>query len=277
MALSLDAELVPILVKVQELQRRMLATPAAFEGAANYVDVFVGLEHEPSVHRFVRQAMASRRALLLIDGLDEGGRLRERIETHVAEVLAPQGHTLLCTSRPAGIDATRFGGFRRLALAPLTGAQQRQAAEQRLGAEAAAALLAYVQEKMRLNTETKERVTANPLMLSMMASVYELRRGVDMPSTVAALYATASDAMLARGGAASDALRRLLLRIFFEAHTAQRRVIDDWQLDEAALGLEAPEELARIRERAVATAPFERYRAGQDGALGRGERGTGGG
>ena len=126
--------------------------------------------------------------------------------------------------------------------------------------DAATALLAYVREKMRLNTETKERVTANPLMLSMMASVYELRRGVDMPSTVAALYETASGAMLARGGAgASDSLRQLLERTFFEAHTAQRRVIDDWQLDEAALGLEAPEELARIRERAVATAPFEPY------------------
>ena len=38
----------------------------------------------------LRQAMMARRALLLIDGLDEGGRKRAEIERHVAEVLAPQ-------------------------------------------------------------------------------------------------------------------------------------------------------------------------------------------
>ena len=32
-------------------------------------------------------------------------------------------------------------------------------------------------------------------------------------------------------------LTRLLERVFFEAHVARRRIIDDHQLDEAALGL----------------------------------------
>jgi hypothetical protein len=49
----------------------------------------------------------------------------------------------------------------------------------------------------------------------------------------------------------SDELRRLLQQLFFEAMCAQRRVIGDRQLDEAALALEAPTELAAIRERAV--------------------------
>jgi Ran GTPase-activating protein (RanGAP) involved in mRNA processing and transport len=93
-------------------------------------------------------------------------------------------------------------------------------------------------------------------MLSMVASVYELRQGVGMPATVAELYATASDAMLARGGVATPELKRLLQRIFFEAHVAQRRLIEDRQLDEAALGLEAPEALAKIRAEAAAM-PFE--------------------
>jgi hypothetical protein len=47
------------------------------------------------------QAMAARRTLILLDGLDEGGRAREEIQRHVAEVLAPQGHVMLVTSRPA--------------------------------------------------------------------------------------------------------------------------------------------------------------------------------
>ena len=63
---------------------------------------------------------------------------RSEIERHVTEVLAPQGHVMLCTSRPAGVveagvvDA-RFAGVRWLKLAPLTDAQQREALVQRLG------------------------------------------------------------------------------------------------------------------------------------------------
>ena len=35
--------------------------------------------------------------------------------------------------------------------------------------------------------------------------------------------------------------------VFFEAHAAQRRVIEDWQLDEAALGISVPSTLLSIR------------------------------
>ncbi len=48
--------------------------------------------------------MMARRALLLLDGLDEAGQIRSEIELHVAEVLAPQGHVILATSRTAGVD-----------------------------------------------------------------------------------------------------------------------------------------------------------------------------
>ena len=46
-----------------------------------------------------------------------------------------------------------------------------------------------MRDKVPTDTETKLRVTANPLMLSMVASVYELRQGIGMPSTVSELYA----------------------------------------------------------------------------------------
>jgi len=253
-------ELVPILVKVQVLQRRLLEAPDAFAGAWNYIDAFLRLEHEasrPALYRMLRQAMMARRALLLLDGLDEAGAKRDDIERHVVDVLAPQGHVLLCTSRPAGVDEARFAAFRRLSLAPLSDEQQERALEQRLGAERAAALLTYVRDVMPRD-DTGQKVTSNPLMLSMVASVYELRQGVGMPATVAELYATASDAMLARGGVATPELTRLLQRIFFEAHVLQRRLIEDRQLDEAALGLEAPEVLAKIRSEA-AKMPFEPF------------------
>ena len=44
------------------------------------------------------------RSFVFIDGLDEAGQFRREIETHVAKVLAPQGHVVIATSRPAGFD-----------------------------------------------------------------------------------------------------------------------------------------------------------------------------
>jgi hypothetical protein len=167
-------------------------------------------------------------------------------------VLALQGHVLLASSRPAGIDETRFSHFRRLTLSPLSETQEEQALTQRLGADDATELLAYVTEKLPLNTETRDRVTSNPLMLSMLASVVVLRRGVSMPSRVAELYKDAAEAMLARGGVVSPRLQTLLQRVFFEAHVAQSREIENWQLCEAALALAQPEKLAVIHKRALA-------------------------
>ena len=53
-------------------------------------------------------------------------------------------------------------------------------------------------------------------------------------------------------------LRRLLQAVFFEAHQAQRRVIEDWQLDSAALQLDIPNRLAIILE-SRASAPFQSF------------------
>ena len=234
----------------------LIDTADSFAKAWNWVDAHLRLEHgDGSYYRMLRQAMLSRRALLLLDGLDEGGARRTDIERHVAEVLAPQGHIMLATSRPAGVQEELFTSFRRLRLSPLTDAQQEEALQQRLGAARAEKLMPYVRNRLPLDTETSDRITTNPLMLSMVASVFELRRDLEMPKTVAELYETASDAMLSRGGDNQPELRRLLQAVFFEAHGAQRRLIEDHQLDEAAIGLTRPEALAAIRERAVSK-PF---------------------
>ena len=105
-ALSLEGPLIPILVKVQVLQRRRIDFPDAFASAWNWIDAFLRLElgAEAPYYCMLRQAMMARRALILIDGLDEAGQVRDAVERHVAEVLAPQGHVLLATSRPAGVD-----------------------------------------------------------------------------------------------------------------------------------------------------------------------------
>ena len=124
------------------------------------------LEHgyeRPALYSMLRQALFARRALILLDGLDEGGTNRTEIERHVVEVLAPQGHVMLCTSRPAGIVEARFDGFRRLQLAPLTEVQQREALVQRLGQQRATDLLPYIQHRVPTDPMTKLKATANPL------------------------------------------------------------------------------------------------------------------
>ena len=246
--LALDrAELVPIVIKVQLLQAKLRDAPDAFASHWNWVDAYLSLteRERPEVYRMLRQAMMARRALLLLDGLDEAGAKRAEIEQHIVEVLAPQGHVMLCTSRPAGVDEARFSGFRLLKLAPLTEAQQEQALLQRLGNEGDVRQLMTFVERMPTSTDPaaptmQHRVTANPLMLSMVASVFEIRKGLGMPKTVAELYASASDAMLARGGVVTAEVRTLLEVVFFEAHVAQARVITDVQLLRAALGAFAP-------------------------------------
>ena len=79
-------------------------------------------------------------------------------------------------------------------------AREEQALTQRVGADRAAVLLPYVHERVPRD-ETGALVTANPLMLSIVASVFELRQGIDMPRTVVELYATASEAMQRDKGA----------------------------------------------------------------------------
>ena len=92
------AELVPIVIKVQLLQARLRASPDEFTSQWNWVDAYlrlVYLAEKPEVYRMLRQAMMARRALLLIDGLDEGGTNRAEIERHVVQVLAAQGHVMM--------------------------------------------------------------------------------------------------------------------------------------------------------------------------------------
>jgi hypothetical protein len=264
--LALDrAELVPIVIKVQLLQAKLRDAPDAFASHWNWVDAYLSLTERPEVHRMLRQAMMARRALLLLDGLDEAGAKRAEIEQHIVEVLAPQGHVMLCTSRPAGVVEARFSGFRLLKLAPLTEAQQQQALLQRLGNEADVRQVMTFVKRMPTSTDPdaptmQHRVTANPLMLSMVASVYEIRKGLGMPKTVAELYASASDAMLARGGVVTAEVRTLLEVVFFEAHVAQARVITEVQLLRAALGAFAPPGTLADLDAKVAKNTFQTFK-----------------
>lgn len=172
----------------------------------------------------LRQLMMARHALLLLDGIDEGGRKRSDLERHITETLANQGHCMLVTSRPAGLNDAIFGNWSRVQLRPLDSRQQTLVIRRRLGAQHSDRLIAYLKESVPHDTVTGDLITANPLMLSMLVSICKNRiaegggdgavspigvaagqvaaSGVGasstsfLPKTVAELYEKASSAML---------------------------------------------------------------------------------
>ena len=237
----------PILIKVEQLQVSLSRHEAHFAAATDWVDAYLEVTCEKPYYAMLRQELTARRAVVLIDGLDEAGALRQQVERHIATVLAPQGHPILCTSRPAGLDEDLFKDFHRLELVPLSDAQQEAFLTQRLGEERCAAeLTPYLRDKVPLDAETQRRVTANPLMLAMVASIAELRVGIEMPTTTAALYETATDAMLGRTKATtiSKEAKQLLQAVFFEAHVDKQRIITESHLLAA---------VERTRQQAAAT------------------------
>jgi hypothetical protein len=227
-----DSELIPILVKGQLLQKRLAERKNLFNSSWNWVDAYVSVEYDraPAVYQMLRQAMLSRRAVILLDGLDEGGAARVEIERHLVRVLLRQGHVILATSRRDGLDTKQFKAFSLASLAPLSDQQQRDALRVRLMQTDVSAekLWAYIRDQMPLDKQGR-RITCNPLMLSMVASIAELRVGLEMPRSVCALYKVATAAMLARDNANANVeeLGSILKRVFLEAHQAEQRVIDE--------------------------------------------------
>ena len=143
---SLGGALVPILIEVQRLQKALAEHEDVFAAAPDWVDAYLRLTCEALHYEMLRRMMAERRVLLIIDGLDEAGKERSRIEAHVTQVLAPQGCVLLCTSRATGLEEALFtdAGFHRLTLAPLSDAQQDAFLQRRLGQERATDLAPYL-------------------------------------------------------------------------------------------------------------------------------------
>ena len=132
--------LVPIVISVAKLARWLDEDSAAFGRAWNFVDAYVAREHgvRSETYTMLRQVMLARRALLLIDGLDEGGAVvGDCIRRHVGEVLAQQGHLMVVTARSADFGRTKgsaaaasgvgeavLATFQHVALRPCTEALQ---------------------------------------------------------------------------------------------------------------------------------------------------------
>ena len=228
----LDSARVPILVKVEQLQTRWAEVAHEDDWLSAYLQLTCGA---PQYSALLCRSVAEGRALLLLDGLDEAGALRPEIERRVSR-LAVSRNVLFCTSRPAGLEEGLFADFHRLQLSRLSDTQQSDFLTKRLGEARADELRPYLRDKVPVDEEQR-RVTSNPLMLSMVASIAELRVGIEMPTTTAELYKVAADLLLSRAGKPSDAVQSLLQATFFEAHAEQQRVITEKHLLAAAARL----------------------------------------
>ena len=68
--------------------------------------VFAGSDDER--YHMLMQAYESRRVLLLLDGIDEGGEFKARIEDFVTIYLVQQRVSLIVTSRPEGFTKSKY-------------------------------------------------------------------------------------------------------------------------------------------------------------------------
>ena len=94
---------VPILILIIDLQRSIAKYPTEYEGVDDLVAVYLRLkirDSDRSRFLMLMQAYASRRALVLLDGVDEGGDAKSRIEDFITVFLVRQRVPLIVTSRP---------------------------------------------------------------------------------------------------------------------------------------------------------------------------------
>ena len=84
-------------------------------------------ETDPRRERLLKQAVALRSLVIVIDGVDEASGLEQLIEDFVLQTLVPGGFRLVVTSRPTGIRRAKYEGtFTIFDLKPLTDDQMRQ-------------------------------------------------------------------------------------------------------------------------------------------------------
>ena len=256
--------LVPILVRVADLHRWLISVEHRWRFARswNWVDAYLQcLCEDPeraAVYPMLRQAMMARRALLLIDGVDEGGRETSQLCKHVVEVLQAQGHSVVVTSRP---NSTPWPSFKRLQLLPLPVALQREVMLSRLHDETAFnELQKYQAELLPDGDEEQSGLVSSPLLFSMLVSLFEDRAArrqanspLTLPKSASDLYSAWTGAVMERVGSTLPIYEVLEITALY-AHASKRRVITAGNLHQAARALVAKEISSKTQ---VADASFE--------------------
>ena len=204
--------------------------------------------------------------MLLLDGVDEGGELKPRIESFITEFLVRQRISVVVTTRPEGYAKARYTDFQRMSLAPLDRKQQEQIIENRVGRLGLEALSSNLET---MKDSEGQSICSNPLMLSMVISIFQSGGG-RLPSSRYELYEKAIDTVLRRAdvkqlggnrapgtcGADLSAVQRLLSLIAVRRHHEHDKDIsvdditivvrDDETLDQAWQHIEAQLAMGRL-------------------------------
>eukprot|EP00935_MAST-01C_sp_MAST-1C-sp1_P002232 g2232.t1 len=155
------------------------------------VAAFIQRKYPQHAHLLL-QMMLMRRAVFLIDGIDESGTYRKAVEEFVTIELLESGHKTIITSRRSGFSSDAFKQCRLVELLPLSMDQQSEMVRARVpNDEKAERLIGELQSK------AFEEIASNPLMLSMMISVY-VNNGYKLISNRSELYETALRTLMGR-------------------------------------------------------------------------------
>jgi hypothetical protein len=124
----------------------------------------------------------------------------------------------------------------------LTNEQQFEAMAQRLGAEDAAKLVAYVRSRFPTDPVVGSRITALSPVLSVVMSIFERRKGQVMPPTASEVYKEIVEELTEPGQLP------LLRAVFFCMHVVMLRIGESAQVETAAqmIGMSEAEAAAAI-------------------------------
>ena len=226
-------ELVPIRVRIAHLHARLTDERyrSHFMEAWNWIDALLRIEFGSSSVQYLmlRQAMMARRAVLLVDGLDTAGKTTQKIQKHLEEVIAPQGHVMIitCTSMEGAAQEPWLFCLRG-GMMPLSRLQQQEIISSRIPAHNILLrndLLHWIEEVgSRIhdpNDPSRQELTSNPLMLSVLVSVMEQRqlRDTSEAGHLAATSGAAHSAEVRRPRMTPAELYRMATSMSFSAST----------------------------------------------------------
>jgi hypothetical protein len=212
------ADYVPILISVISLVR-VLDKRTAGESV---IAAFLRIQY-PQHLNLLTQAMFQRRAVFLVDGIDESGARRNEVQAAVTEELLATGHNTIITSRHGGFSSAAFQQCRLLELLPLAPSQQSEMVRLRVLDVAKAEQLVG-----ELESQAFQEIASNPLMLTMLISLY-VRNDHQVITNRSNLYEQALRSMVDQihsGGNRDEKLFQHLQTLAFESHwrDGERRI-----------------------------------------------------
>jgi hypothetical protein len=154
----------PVIIPIIEVLPVLLTCNR--DAGESVVAAFVQQKYPQHAHLLL-QVMLQRRAVFFIDGIDESGMQRDAVQDFVTVELLEPGHKTVITSRHSGFSGDAFQQCQLVELLPLSHEQQARMVRTRVPDEDKAYRL--VRE---LGTKAFKEIATNPLMLTMMVSVY---------------------------------------------------------------------------------------------------------